>query len=38
LRDTEDGFEVSFELPPGSYATVVLREILKRDADAQEKR
>ncbi len=33
LGQTEDGFEVAFELPPGAYATVVLREILKGDAE-----
>jgi tRNA(Glu) U13 pseudouridine synthase TruD len=29
LETTEDGFELVFSLPAGSYATVVLREILK---------
>ncbi len=33
LREADDGFEVEFALPAGSYATVVLREILKGDAD-----
>jgi tRNA pseudouridine13 synthase len=34
LREAADGFELSFQLPPGAYATVVLREILKGDAEA----
>jgi tRNA pseudouridine13 synthase len=31
LEGTEDGFELVFGLPAGSYATVVLREILKAE-------
>lgn len=38
LEETQDGFEVAFELPPGAYATVVLREILKGDAELAQKR
>lgn len=31
---SEDGFEVAFTLPRGSYATVVLRELMKTEIDA----
>lgn len=38
LIPEEDGFRLCFALPKGSYATVLVREILKRDADAPNKR
>ncbi len=38
LAPTEDGFELAFGLPAGSYATVVLREVLKEDAAAADPR
>ena len=34
VTDEEDGLTVSFALPKGSYATCVLREIMKVDVDA----
>jgi tRNA pseudouridine13 synthase len=33
-RIADDVVELKFALPPGSYATMLVREILKRDADA----
>ncbi|PNY80308.1 tRNA pseudouridine(13) synthase TruD [Deinococcus koreensis] len=34
VTDEEDGFSVAFTLPRGSFATSVLREIMKTDVDA----
>ena len=34
VRTVEDGLELAFTLPKGSYATVVLREIMKSEIDA----
>jgi tRNA pseudouridine13 synthase len=31
-----DGIRLSFTLPAGSYATVLLREIMKSNADAED--
>jgi tRNA pseudouridine13 synthase len=31
-----DGLRLAFTMPSGSYATVVLREVMKADADAEE--
>ena len=36
LEATEDGYWVSFSLPKGSFATTVLREIMKNNVDAPE--
>lgn len=34
VRPEEDGYTVSFTLPKGSFATSVLRELMKTDVDA----
>jgi tRNA pseudouridine13 synthase len=34
LESTEDGYWIAFDLPKGSFATVVLREVMKVDVDA----
>jgi tRNA pseudouridine13 synthase len=34
VREYDDGLEVEFALPPGAYATVILREITKTPFDA----
>jgi tRNA pseudouridine13 synthase len=36
VDDEPDGYRARFELPKGSYATVVLRELVKGDAEAPE--
>ncbi len=36
LDPLEDGYRASFELPKGSYATVVMREIVKGEAEVPE--
>jgi tRNA pseudouridine13 synthase len=36
LEPTEDGFWLEFQLPKGSFATVLLREIMKNNVDAPE--
>lgn len=36
VEPCEDGFRVHFTLPAGAFATSVMREILKRDPDAEE--
>ncbi len=36
LEPTEDGYWISFALPKGSFATVLLREIMKNNVDAPE--
>jgi tRNA pseudouridine13 synthase len=36
LEPTEDGYWFGFDLPKGSFATVVLREVMKVDVDAVE--
>ena len=36
LREDPEGLRISFDLPPGSYATVVLREIVKGELPALE--
>lgn len=36
LRVEEDGFTLAFTLPKGSYATVVMEEVLKRGANSPE--
>ena len=37
LRPPEgDGYRARFELPRGSYATVVMRELMKREAELPE--
>lgn len=33
LSPVEDGYQAAFELPSGSYATVVMRELMKDEAD-----
>jgi tRNA pseudouridine13 synthase len=33
LTEAADGYQVSFELPRGSYATVVMRELMKDEAE-----
>lgn len=36
ITPTEDGFWIAFELPKGSFATSVLREILKTEVDTED--
>jgi tRNA pseudouridine13 synthase len=36
LDGLEDGYRAAFELPKGSYATVVMRELMKTDAELPE--
>jgi tRNA pseudouridine13 synthase len=36
LEPLEDGYRTSFELPKGSYATVVMRELMKSEAELPE--
>ena len=36
LAEVEGGYRASFELPRGSYATVVMRELTRSDADLGE--
>jgi tRNA pseudouridine13 synthase len=36
IEDAPDGYRARFELPKGSYATVVLRELVKGDAEVPE--
>jgi len=36
VADEADGYRARFELPKGSYATVVLRELVKGDAEVPE--
>ncbi len=36
IDPTEDGYWLAFDLPKGSFATVILREIMKTDVDAPE--
>ncbi len=36
LEPLEDGYRVAFELPKGSYATVVMRELMKLEAELPE--
>lgn len=36
LEPLEDGYRASFELPKGSYATVVMRELMKLEAELPE--
>ncbi len=36
LEATEDGYWISFSLPKGSFATVLLREMMKNNVDAPE--
>jgi tRNA pseudouridine13 synthase len=36
VEDEGDGYRARFELPKGSYATVVLRELMKGEAEVPE--
>jgi len=36
LAPLDDGYQATFELPKGSYATVVMRELMKDEAELPE--